>query len=40
MSGRSACGSHWFSFKGYIHAYPSENFTHVDTRGLTSKMTE
>lgn len=30
----------WFSFKGYIHAYPSENFTHVDTRGLTSKMTE
>lgn len=30
----------WFSFKGYIHAYPSENFTHIDTRGLTSKMSE
>lgn len=30
----------WFTFKGYIHAYPSENFTHIDTRGLTSKMTE
>ncbi|NKC30455.1 D-Ala-D-Ala carboxypeptidase family metallohydrolase [Falsiroseomonas selenitidurans] len=30
----------WFALKGYIHAYPSENFTHVDTRGLTSKMSE
>ncbi len=30
----------WFSFKGYIHAYTSENFTHVDTRGITSKMSE
>lgn len=30
----------WFAFKGYIHAYPSENFTHIDTRGMTSKMSE
>ena len=30
----------WFSFKGFIKAYPSENFTHLDTRGLTSVMTE
>lgn len=30
----------WFSFKGFIKAYPSENFTHLDTRGLTSNMTE
>ena len=30
----------WFAFKGYIHAYPSENFTHIDTRGITSKMSE
>jgi hypothetical protein len=27
----------WFSLAGYIHAYPSENFTHVDTRGKTDK---
>ncbi|MGG5886916.1 D-Ala-D-Ala carboxypeptidase family metallohydrolase [Falsiroseomonas sp. HC035] len=30
----------WFAFKGYIHAYPSENFCHIDTRGQTSKMSE
>jgi hypothetical protein len=30
----------WFAFKGYIHAYPSENFTHVDTRGMTGSMSE
>ena len=30
----------WFAFKGYIDAYPSQNFPHIDTRGMTSKMTE
>lgn len=30
----------WFAFQGYIHAYPSENFTHLDTRGKTKKDSE
>jgi hypothetical protein len=30
----------WFSFAGYIKAYPSDNFTHLDTRGKTKKESE
>lgn len=33
-------GGVWFYLRGYIDAYPSDNFTHLDTRGITGKMSD